>query len=398
MTMKAKLIAVTLILATAGAVAFYPFLGSSATNGPVDPVRPRIPAGQKIEAVFVLDTTGSMGGLIATAKEKIWSIATTLAQAEQAPEIRMGLVAYRDRGDAYVTDVIDLGSDLDTMYGRLMQYAADGGGDTPESVNQALDAAVHRISWSRDPSSYRVIFLVGDAPPHMDYQGEARYPEIVQAARAKGIVVNTIQCGDMPQTVAPWTEIARLGNGRYLKVEQAGGAFAVATPFDDEIAQLAAELDETRLFYGNDDQMSGLRGKVAATEQLTEIATAGSRARRAVFNATDSGRRNLFGDQDLVENVTKGGVSLEDIPEEELPEDFRALEPAEQQQRIEDLAGRRSELESRIDALAKVRSAYIDERVSEEAGAEESLDRQLYDIVKDQAAPAGISLERGPEF
>lgn len=396
--MKAKLVAVTLILVTAGAVAFYPYLGSSAANRPTQPIQPPVPTGQKIEAVFVLDTTGSMGGLIETAKEKIWSIATTLAQAEQAPEIRMGLVAYRDRGDAYVTDVVDLSSDLDTMYGRLMQYAADGGGDTPESVNQALDAAVNRISWSQDPSSYRVIFLVGDAPPHMNYQGEARYPEIVQAATAEGIIVNTIQCGDMPQTVAPWTEIAHLGNGRYLKVEQAGGAFAVATPFDDEIAELAAELDKTRLFYGNEDQMTELRGKVAATERLTDVATTGSRARRGVFNATDSGHRNLFGDQDLVENVTKGDVSLEDIPEEELPEGFRELKPVEQQQRIEDLAGRRSELESRIDALAKSRSAYIDERVAEEGGAEDSLDRQLYDTVKDQAAPAGISLESGPEF
>lgn len=396
--MKAKLIAVTLILMTAGAVAFYPFLGSSATNAPVRPVQPPVPTGQKIEVVFVLDTTGSMGGLIETAKEKIWSIATTLAQAEQSPEIRMGLVAYRDRGDDYVTDVIDLSSDLDTMYGRLMQFAAGGGGDTPESVNQALHDAVHRISWSQDPSSYQTIFLVGDAPPHLDYQGEAQYPEIVQAARAKGIVVNTIQCGEMAQTVTPWTQIASLGNGRYLKVAQAGGAFAVATPFDDEIAQLAAELDGTRLFYGNEEQMTLLEGKAAATERLTEIATTGSRARRAVFNATASGAANLFGDQDLVENIAKGDVSLDDVPAAELPETFRELDRVEQEQKIEELAERRNELQSRIDTLAQSRAAFIDERVAEEGGAAESLDRQLYEVVRDQAAPAGLTFEGGPEF
>jgi uncharacterized protein YegL len=393
--MKAKLIAATLLALTAGAVVMYPYLGSSATSVPAQAV---VPSGQKIEVVFVLDTTGSMGGLIETAKEKIWSIATTLAQADQAPEIRMGLVAYRDRGDAYVTDVIDLSSDLDTMYGRLMQFAAGGGGDTPESVNQALHDAVHRISWSQDPSSYRVVFLVGDAPPHMDYQGEAQYPDIVRAARARGIVVNTIQCGEMPATVAPWSEIARLGSGRYLKVEQAGGAFAVSTPFDDEIARLAAELDGTRLFYGNDEQMALLGGKVAATESLTDAATIGSRARRAVFNATASGYRNLFGDQDLVENVTKGEVALDEVPEEELPENVRELGRAEQEKLIEELAGRRQVLQSRIDALAESRAAFIDERVAEEGGAEDSLDRQLYDTVRDQAAPAGLSFEEGPEF
>ena len=101
-------------------------------------------ATKRVEVVFVLDTTGSMGGLIAAAKEKIWSIASTLAQAKQAPEISMGLVAYRDRGDAYVTQVVDLIKDLDSMYAKLMQFRADGGGDSPESVNQALDDAINQ--------------------------------------------------------------------------------------------------------------------------------------------------------------------------------------------------------------------------------------------------------------
>jgi len=393
--MKAKLIAVTLLLITAGAVVFYPFAGSS---NPVQPARPPAAGASKIEVVFVLDTTGSMSGLIATAKEKIWSIATTLAQAEQAPEIRIGLVGYRDRGDSYVTEVVDLSSDLDTMYARLMQFAADGGGDTPESVNRALYDAVHRISWSQDPSNYQVIFLVGDAPPHMDYQGEAQYPQILRAATAKGIRVNTIQCGALQQTVAPWVDIARLGNGQYLRVEQAGGAFAVTTPYDDEIAQLSAQLDDTRLFYGNVEQMRGLNTKTFATRELTEVATTGARARRGVFNATESGRVNLFGDQDLVENISKGEVTLDSVPEEELPASLRELDRAEQQRTIDELAARRADLEQRIGELARSRASYIDEQVEAEGGAADSLDRQLFDIVSEQAAPAGIGFGSGPEF
>ena len=90
----------------------------------------------------MLDTTGSMSGLIHAAQEKIWSIASTLAQAQQAPEISMGLVAYRDRGDAYVTQVVDLDRDLDSMYSKLMDFRAAGGGDGPEAVNEALEAAI----------------------------------------------------------------------------------------------------------------------------------------------------------------------------------------------------------------------------------------------------------------
>ncbi len=86
-----------------------------------------------------------MGGMIEAAKEKIWSIASSMASEQSAPEIRMGLVAYRDRGDSYVTQVLDLSGDLDSMYAALMDFQAAGGGDGPESVNQALDDAVTKI-------------------------------------------------------------------------------------------------------------------------------------------------------------------------------------------------------------------------------------------------------------
>jgi hypothetical protein len=198
--------------------------------------------------------------------------------------------------------------------------------------------------------------------------------------------------------VAPWQQIAQLGNGRYLKVAQSGGAFAVTTPFDDELAQLSARLDDTRLFYGNADQMNELNAKVAATERLQEIATTGSRVRRAVFNATESGHKNLFGDQDLVDDIGKGEVSLDSVPEEELPASFRELDRAERERVIGELAESRNQLQQRIDELTRFRSSFIDERVEAEGGAADSLDRQLYDAVREQAAPAGLRFERGPEF
>src|SRR5688572_9896051 len=179
--MKTNILVSGLVLATFGAVLLYPTIRGNAAGPPPphDVIAPV--AAQRVEVVFVLDTTGSMSGLIHAAKEKIWSIASTLAQAQQAPEISMGLVAYRDRGDAYVTQVVDLNRDLDSMYAKLMNFAADGGGDGPEAVNEALEAAIHRLSWSQDPSTYKVVFLVGDAPPHMDYQDDVKYSQVVAA-------------------------------------------------------------------------------------------------------------------------------------------------------------------------------------------------------------------------
>src|SRR5438552_12164021 len=92
----------------------------------------------QVEVVFCLDTTGSMGGLIDAAKQKIWSICNQIAGGKPTPQLKVGLVAYRDRGDEYVTKVTDLTDDLDAIHTQLMGFRAAGGGDFPESVNQAL--------------------------------------------------------------------------------------------------------------------------------------------------------------------------------------------------------------------------------------------------------------------
>src|ERR1700738_5410586 len=82
-----------------------------------------------VEVAFVLDTTGSMGGLIEGAKRKIWSIATAIVDSNPDAEIRMGLVAYRDIGDDYVTRTFDLTTDTQELYANLLEVRAHGGGD-----------------------------------------------------------------------------------------------------------------------------------------------------------------------------------------------------------------------------------------------------------------------------
>src|ERR1700742_4704144 len=77
----------------------------------------------KVEVVFCLDTTGSMGGLIDGAKAKIWSICNQIAGGKPTPDLKVGLVAYRDKGDTYVTKVFDLTDDLDKVHAELKTFA-----------------------------------------------------------------------------------------------------------------------------------------------------------------------------------------------------------------------------------------------------------------------------------
>ncbi len=394
--MKNKLLGIALFGLTLGAVVYYPQL--MAKNIPIDPpLQHQLVAKPKVDVVFVLDTTGSMSGLIQTAKEKIWSIATTMASAQQTPEIRIGLVAYRDRGDAYVTKVVDLSSDLDSVYATLMDFEADGGNDTPESVNKALYDAVHNMSWSEGGQAYQAIFLVGDAPPHMDYN-EVRYPEIIASASDKGIVVNTIQCGDMPITVEPWTQIARLSDGKFFQVEQAGSAVAFNTPFDEEIAKLSAQLDDTRIYYGTEEEKQKMQGKMAATDKIHDGLSFASRARRAEFNASVGGRANLLGDKELIAAVTDGTVDLDELEEDALPEALKPMAPAEQKAFVAELSEKRENLQRQIRTLSADRSDYIAKKVDEAGGLKSSLDQKLYEAVKDQAGEAGLEYEDGPAY
>lgn len=396
--MKSKVLGIAFFLVTAGAVVYYPQL--TAKNLPVEPpVDHHFIAAQKpkVDVVFVLDTTGSMSGLIQTAKDKIWSIATTMASAQPTPEIRIGLVAYRDRGDQYVTRLVDLTEDLDSVHATLMDFEANGGGDTPESVNKALYDAVHNMSWSQGEQAYQVIFLVGDAPPHMDYN-EIHYPQIVASANEKGIVINTIQCGDIPTTVAPWTQIASLGQGNFFQVEQAGGAVAYTSPYDEEIAALSARLDDTRLYYGSAEEKERMQAKVDAADFVEATASVASRARRGVFNAAVGGRANLLGDNELVDAIATGAVELDELAPEALPESLKPMPPEEQRAYVAQLAEEREDLSRQIRELSFERESFIAKKVEEAGGMKDSLDQKLYDAVKAQAGKAGLEYENGPAY
>ncbi len=395
--MQTKLLGIALFILTLGVVAYYPQLMAK-NIGVNPPVNHHITLNKpRVDVVFVLDTTGSMSGLIQTAKEKIWSIATTMASAQPTPEIRIGLVAYRDRGDRYVTQLVDLSADLDSVYAALMDFQADGGGDTPESVNKALFDAVHGISWSQGDQAYRVIFLIGDAPPHMDYN-EVRYPKIVADALEKGIVVNTIQCGGMSTTVAPWTQIASLGQGNFFQVDQAGGAVAYTTPYDDKIAQLSAQIDATRLYYGTVEEKARMKRKVAATDKLHASASVTARARRGVFNATVGGRANLLGENELVDGIASGAVQFNEIDAEALPAALKPMERAEQIAYVARLATTRGDLQRQIRELSADRDGYLAKKVEQAGGLKDSLDQKLYAAVKAQAEKAGLAYEDGPSY
>jgi len=250
--------------------------------------------------------------------------------------------------------------------------------------------AVHSISWSQDPASYKVIFLVVDAPPHMDYPDDVKYPDTIKAAAARGIVVNTIQAGTDSNTTQEWRQIAMLSQGKYFQVEQSGSALAVTSPYDDKIAALSRELDDTRVFYGDADKQRELANKSAATDKLHAAGSVASRVKRAMFNASEAGEKNLLGDNELVDAVSNGHVNLATIAPEALPAPMRTMSKDEQAKVIKEKADTRSRLNEEIAELGKQRSEFIAADLKKRAGSADSLDDKIYATVKAQAADKGL--------
>ncbi len=273
-----------------------------------------------------------------------------------------------------------------------------GGGDGPESVNQALHEAVTRIAWSADSTAYKVIFLVGDAPPHTDYPDDVPYETTLKLAAEKGIVVNTIQAGNDPDTAREWRRIALLSQGNSLQVAHGGSAVDVATPFDESLASLSKQLDDTRLFYGDAEEKAQLKLKVAATDKLHAEGSTASLAKRAAFNVSAVGETNLFAGKDLVEALAKGEVELDALPASALPEPMQALAPDAQKRLIAETTERRNAITSEIEALVAQREGYIAKEMAGRSDADQSFDRQIYDTVRDQAAKKGLKYAEGPKY
>lgn len=335
-----------------------------------------------IEVVFCLDTTGSMGGLIQGAKDKIWSISNQIASGKPTPDLKIGLVAYRDRGDAYVTQIVDLTDDLDAIHGKLRAFQAAGGGDGPESVNQALDDSINKIKWGRDKKTLRILFLVGDAPPHMDYADDEKYPATCKKACEKGIIINTIQCGGNGECQKHWKEICKFAEGSYAQIAQSGGVLVVATPYDAELKRINDELAGSTLAYGPPAMRRAGEVKLALARALKPAAAAD----RAAF-AGKSGRVAAY---DLLDAIKARKVKLEDLKKDELPEPLRKMDAKERKAYLDKLDKRRTELNKKALELDKKRAAYIKEELAKKAkkegkDAKDSFDNQVLETLRKQA-------------
>ena len=336
-----------------------------------------------VEVAFVLDTTGSMGGLIEGAKRKIWSIATAIVDSNPDAEIRMGLVAYRDIGDDYVTKTFDLSTDIQDLYANLLELKARGGGDWPESVNEALDVAVNRLHWTPADDTRRIIFLVGDAPPHMDYAQDTKYLTTLAVAKQKDIIVNAVLAGSARDTERVWRDIARAGNGRFIPIPQDGGQVVIIeTPYDDDIIILQKEINGTVIPYGSHELQRHTEDK---TQQLSRAAPSQASEMASYLNKRAKvSSEAVTGEGDLVSDVASGRTRIGAVKDEELPAKLRALTPEQRISELDNQMRQRKALNEKLAALVASRDKYVAEQRDKAPPKASSFDRVVEDTLKAQ--------------
>lgn len=174
------------------------------------------PAEASLDVVFVLDVTGSMSGELREAKTRVGELAAALREA-RGQSLRFGVVAFRDRKDSFLTKTSPLSGDIEVTERFLAGLAAGGGGDSPEDVLAALSVAIRDMDWS--PEAERRVFLVGDAPPHLDYPDGPRPETLIAEARAERIVVDALGCRSLSSAgKAFFRNFAYATEGRYQHI------------------------------------------------------------------------------------------------------------------------------------------------------------------------------------
>lgn len=209
---------------------------------------------QQMDIALAIDVTGSMTDELRYLTTEIRAIVRRIETRYDGVDLRFGLVAYRDRGDAFVVKDWAFTRDVQTMEAQLASLRASGGGDYPEAMDQALDAALD-LEWR--PSATRLLFLVADAPPH-DGDIEATMSHVRQA-RANGIRIYPLAASGVAEKAElVMRSAAALTQGRHLFLTDDSGVgnshqepkvecFVVTRLNDLLVRVIASELEGRRV-------------------------------------------------------------------------------------------------------------------------------------------------------
>ncbi len=360
-------------------------LGSAAESAAVQPMIGVPPAEPKplVQMAILLDTSGSMSGLIDQARTELWSIVNEFILTERGgrqPEIQVALYEYGNDGllqeTGWIRQIVPFTTDLDKVSEELFALKTNGG---QEYCGWVIREATQRLLWSSSPDDLKVIFIAGNEP---FTQGSVDYREVCKAAIAKGIIVNTIHCGGEQEGIdGKWKDGAVLADGRYLNINHNQQIVHIPAPQDKEIAELGTRLNLTYVPFG-------AQGQVAQERQMAQDDNATNASPQAGLQRalTKSSQYYMNSTWDLVDAVRTNQVDLSSVKAEELPENMRDMNAEQRSAYVATKSKDRAEIQAKIQKLNVQRSQFVAEEMKNRQQQGNTLGSAVKQAVRDQAA------------
>ncbi|MBN1524364.1 MAG: VWA domain-containing protein [Spirochaetales bacterium] len=344
----------------------------------------------KIQLGILLDTSGSMDGLIDQAKTQLWKIVNEMAMAKQngeTPTLEVALYEYGQDSlpaeNGYMRMVTELTTDLDAVSEALFALKTNGG---YEYCGMVIDKAAKDLKWSSDNKTLKVIFIAGNEE---FTQGTTDYRQSCKFAISKGIIINTIYCGDIDEGIrTDWKAGAELADGHYMNIDQNKAVVYIEAPQDKEIARLGDELNKTYIGYGT----RGEEGKLMQEEQDTNAAAASPEA-SVQRTVTKSKKQYSNSHWDLVDAVKDGVVDMNTIDEAELPEEMKNMDEKERTAYIAEMTKKRNDIQKQIDDLSTARRKYVEAEMKNRS-EESTFDSAVIEIIRDVASTKNFEYEK----
>jgi ribosomal protein L29 len=350
---------------------------------PVAGVAPKTP--YYVDLAICLDISGSMDGLLNTARQNLWAVVNELATMRPTPTLRVALLTFgcsaHDAERGWVKVETGFTTDLDTVSQKLFALSTNGG---EEYVARVVQTALEELQWSPGNEALRLLFVAGNEAATQDPKVEAA--AMSRAAIQKGILVNAIYCGNPADELAPaWREVAKLADGQFTAIEK-DAAVVITTPFDEQLAALSAAMNPTYVPYGA--ERAHWVGNQSAQDGNAVTLNPAAAAQRCMTKGSALYRN---GHWDLVDACDDAKFKLEEVKKEDLPEALRALSIEQLRAHIAEQKQKRAEIRVQIEALGKQRESFVTAELKKLGGESDRLfEKVVIEAVRQQAEARGF--------
>ncbi len=346
--------------------------------------------GQTIMLALLLDTSNSMDGLIDQAKSQLWRIVNELSAAKcgdgTQPKIKIALYEYGNDGlpasEGYIRQVSPLSDDLDDISEKLFALHTNGGN---EFCGYAIKTSLNQLAWSTSNADLKMIFIAGNEP---FTQGNVSYQLACAAAREKGVVVNTIFCGDFNEGIrSNWKSGADLTGGTFMSIGQDSKTVYVPTPYDDQIAALNDKLNATYVYYGESGSSKMEKQKVQ--DRNASSYGKANEAERAVSKSSHAYKNSSW---DLVDAAKDDEKVITETKTTDLPAEMRNMTVEQRKVYVKQKSEERARIQAEIQSLNKSRQAYITKNTPKES-SDKMLDASMLRAIKEKGNSKNLKWE-----